>query len=92
MAGLMQAINIELPSDIDEADLSAIPVLLEAARKWRTAIGSRCSERGETRLSLNCSGCQCVQDGLSIPSNNREIGASGCVRLSAPLLPFLQGP
>jgi predicted acylesterase/phospholipase RssA len=44
--GLLQVINIELPSDIDEADLSSIPVLVEygkkmADRDWKLILGTR---------------------------------------------------
>lgn len=44
--GLMQVINIDLPSDIGEDDLSAIPVLLEAGKKmadrdWKATLGTR---------------------------------------------------
>jgi uncharacterized protein len=44
--GLMQVINIDLPSDIGEDDLSAIPVLLEAGKKmadrdWKLTLGTR---------------------------------------------------
>ena len=44
--GLMQVINIELPSDIDEADLSSIPTLVELGKKmanrdWKQVLGPR---------------------------------------------------
>lgn len=44
--GLMQVINIELASDIDEADLSSIPVLVELGKKmadrdWKQVLGTR---------------------------------------------------
>jgi uncharacterized protein len=44
--GLMQVINIELPRDIGEDDLSAIPALLEAGKKmadrdWKQVLGTR---------------------------------------------------
>jgi uncharacterized protein len=44
--GLMQVINIDLPSDIGEDDLTAIPVLLEAGKKmadrdWKQTLGTR---------------------------------------------------
>lgn len=43
---LMQVINIELPSDIDQADISAIPALVEIGRKmgdrdWKQALATR---------------------------------------------------
>jgi patatin-like phospholipase/acyl hydrolase len=46
---VMQVINIELPSNIDEADISAIPVLLEAGKKmadrdWKQVLGTRGAE------------------------------------------------
>jgi patatin-like phospholipase/acyl hydrolase len=44
--GLLQVINIELASDIDEADLSSIPALVELGKKmadrdWKQVLGTR---------------------------------------------------